>query len=86
MEQKEQLVCVSQKDMLSHSQHNDLQDGHGDTVCARVDLEVRGLQKLQCPLKLIVRMNLSVCGHQEKDSVCYTVQELPFIAEKFKTL
>lgn len=63
------------------SMHHQL-DGRDEGLCAKTSLQVRGLQKLKCPLKLLMKVCLWESGQERCANITHTFRELPFIATK----
>ena len=57
-------------------------DGQDEGLCVRASLQVRGLQKLKSPLKLLMEVCLWESGQERCANITYTFKERPPIAIK----
>lgn len=55
-------------------------DGQDESMCVKASLQVRSLQKLKSPLKLLMKVCLWESGQERCANISYTFKELPNIA------
>lgn len=54
---------------------------HTNRLCAQTELEVKGLQKLQHPLKILIEVTLCESGREKSAKIEYKFLDLPFLAQ-----